>query len=164
MADVASGLGCGMHGRLVGEDADVDRRLRAARDGGLVLVVVVVVAIVVGQRESGGTLPTRVTLIEAPTPATERVTFLVRGVGCPAPGDDDARTRVRKRVSTPTVLFDGGEIRVRFRIESPGQSDPCTGPDPGVPYVLTLVTPMGERVLRDANADPPAAFQMEPPR
>ncbi|MGQ0843365.1 MAG: hypothetical protein ACT4QF_04450 [Sporichthyaceae bacterium] len=139
----------------------MDRRWRAARDGGLVLVATAAVAVFVAQRGSDDAVAARATLREAPAPNAERIEFLVYGAGCPAAGDELADRRVRDRVRTPTVQFRGGSIEVRFRVKDPRGKDPCLGPDPGVPYLLTLVTPPGGRTLVDGNADPPVPFAVE---
>ncbi|MGQ0466890.1 MAG: hypothetical protein ACT4QG_16410 [Sporichthyaceae bacterium] len=137
----------------------MDRRLRAARDGGLVLALAAVAAVVVAQQSGDDPPPTRVTLLSTPTP--DRVEFLVRGAGCAAPGDTEAPKRIRKRIHEPTLQYRSSEILVRFRVEEPGRADPCTGPDPGVPYVVELPVPVGTRTLVDANGDPPTPFAAE---
>lgn len=139
----------------------MDRRWRAARDGGLVLVVTAVAATYLAQRDTNDGLVPKVTLVDAPTQASEHVEFLVRGAGCAPPGDAEARKRIRRRIEAPTTQYRGALILVRFRVEDPARADPCTGPDPGTPYFLTLVTPLGERTLADANADPPTPFAVE---
>lgn len=139
----------------------MDRRWRAARDGGLVLVVTAVVATILAQRDTNNGLVPQVTVLDAPTRASEHVEFLVRGAGCAAPGDSEARKRIRKRIEAPTTQYRGALILVRFRVEDPGSADPCRGPDPGTLASLTLATPLGDRTLADANTDPPVPFTLE---
>lgn len=137
---------------------------RMTRDGGLLLVLVAAGVGAVALRDSGGTVPPRVTLAAQPAPQDERVAFVVRGVGCAPAGDEDARQRIRKRIVSPTLQYLGATIHVRFKIRSAGRTDPCPDPDPGTIYTLSLVAPIGQRVLLDANADPPSPFALEPPR
>jgi hypothetical protein len=134
------------------------------RDGALLLVLVTAGVLAVSLREGSGQEPPEVTLAAQPGPRDERVAFVVRGVGCAPAGDEDARIRIRKRISTPTLEYRGAQIHVRFRIHPPGRADPCPGDDPGTIYTLSLVAPLGERVLYDANADPPVPFRVETPR
>ena len=137
---------------------------RLTRDGGLLLVLVAAGVIAVTLRDSGGTVPPEVTLAQQPAPTDERVAFVVRGWGVPPPATRTPAGGSAKRISTPTLQYLGATIRVRFKIHSAGRSDPCPGPDRGTIYTLSLVAPIGERVLYDANADPPAPFRVEPPR
>ncbi|HZE66410.1 MAG TPA: hypothetical protein VE081_07255 [Sporichthyaceae bacterium] len=133
----------------------MDRRLRAALEGGGVLVLTAVVAVVVDQRESVPMVPAKVSLVTGVGPGTVNVHFLVRGGGC----DSHAKGHLHG----PTVQYRTNSIDVKFRMDEANIA-PCPGADPGFVYTLTLVTPLGERTLRDSTAHPPTSFPIEPAR
>jgi hypothetical protein len=132
----------------------VDRRLRAALEGGAVLTLTIIVAVVVAHRESPGpTVPARVSLLAPVDAGTEHVHFLVRGGGC------DSHTK--EHIHGPSVQYRTHSIEVAFRIDRDGVT-PCPGGDPGKEYVLNLVTPLSSRELRDSTGNPPHPFANEP--
>jgi hypothetical protein len=133
----------------------VDRRWRAARDGGVVLTLTAIVAVVVNARESPGpTVPAKVTVIGSVGPDTEHVEFLVRGGGC---------SHAEDHLHGPGVQYRTHSVEVKFRVDRDGIT-PCPTGDPGVLKTLTLVTPLSSRQLLDATATPPTPFPTEPGR
>jgi hypothetical protein len=132
----------------------VDRRLRAALEGGAVLTLTIIVAVIVAHRESGPTVPAKVSIIGSTNPGTEHVQFLVRGGGC--------GKHIREHIHGPAVQYRTQSIDVGFRIDRDGVPG-CPGADPGQRYTLNLVTPLSDRTLRDDTATPPTPFPTEPP-
>jgi len=110
--------------------------------------------------------PTSVTVVGPPGPTDDRIEFVVRGAGCPAPPDardrhgDHIKSPV-KRVKNPDLQYNEHSVDVHFHIEDPGKWA-CTGDDPGVHYKLTLLVPLSDRVLRDADRKPPQPMAVEP--
>jgi hypothetical protein len=132
----------------------VDRRLRAALEGGAVLTLTAIVAVIVNARESPGpTVPARVSILGSVDPGTEHVEFLVRGGGC---------ARAKEHLHGPRVQYRKNSIEVKFRVDRDGITA-CPNGDPGVRKTLTLVTPLSDRALLDATATPPTPFPTEAP-
>jgi hypothetical protein len=128
--------------------------LRAALEGGAVLTLTIVIAVIVAHRESGPTVPAKVSILGATDAGTEHVEFQVRGGGC--------GKHVREHIHGPSVQYRTHSIDVAFRIDRDGVP-PCPGADPGQRYTLSLVTPLSDRTMRDATAAPPTPFPTEIP-
>ncbi len=136
----------------------MERRTRALLEGGVVVVGTFVIALVF-TNDPTDLIPGDVTLTGEPlVRGTTQLHLLVRGAGC-SPEDKPGRRAedVRKRVQQPTTQYTSDEIVLTVKVRDPGK-DKCVGTDPGVPYTLTLVTPLGDRKLLDGTKNPPAPF------
>lgn len=138
----------------------VERRVtRALVEGGVIIAGTLVIAFYLTD-EPKDLLPADVTVTEPVVKGTTQVQLLIKGAGC-SPDDKPGRRAkaVRKRVAEPDLRYTSDEIVVTVKVHDPGE-DKCTGPDPGVPYTLTLPTPLGTRILMDGTETPPKPFDL----
>lgn len=146
----------------------MDRRLRAARDGGIVVALTVGAVIWQGGKDAQEKLvPADITLTAPTVPGTEQLQLLVRGAGCDQPkalrkrGYRDPHDRVKR---THTQFDDNARtITVTIQVEPPGVYA-CGDVDPGVPWTIWLPAPVGDRRILDGTKNPPVPIRSGPAR
>lgn len=139
----------------------MERRVRRALvEGGAIIAGTLVIAFYFTE-DPQDLRPADVTVTEPVVKGTTQLKLLIKGAGC-APDDKPGRRakEVRKRVDGPVLQYTSDQIVVTIKVHDPGKDHQCKGADPGVPYTLTLPTPLGNRTLMDGTKTPPTPFEL----